>query len=229
MWYVPPHITQRTGSKCQFSLCWATIGAWLHRAATGGTASLTPEEFAKAAGGGTGGKNQTTGCDKGLERDLLRGLDNLGVRSKILKVSRARALEILSVERRNIFAVSVDYDAWPKAKDCMNGTAGPDVNHMVGIIGGAKPQIENPLCTDYQEVSLPAVLAAAGKYASNNGRQSIWLVRVARPIPASLPADQKRIAELEGQLANAFDAMAEIASLNSEADDILAQFRRETR
>ena len=35
MFYLPPPVTQRTGSRCQFSPCWAAVGPWLAAAATG--------------------------------------------------------------------------------------------------------------------------------------------------------------------------------------------------
>lgn len=212
MWYLPPHVTQRTGSKCQFSNCWCALGSWLHRAATGGLASVTPEEFRIVAGGGSGRKNPLTGCISGTEQDIVKGLTKLGVKAEIVKLPPQAALARMSTERRAVWGIATDYDAWPEAKDCMNGVAGPDVNHAVGFIGGTPTNVMNPLCGDYQQLKPARVLAAAQKYATNNGRSTIWMIRVARPLPVGLPADQARIDELETQLQEAEDLITTAAT-----------------
>lgn len=224
-WYTPPHFTQRTGTKCQFSNCWATVGAWLHNAATGGTAKLTPEEFRAQAGGGSG-RETIPGCNAGNETDMIKGLDKLGVKANLLKVTASQARDILSQERRAVFGIAVDYDAWPADKDCMNGTAGPDVNHMVGIIGGPTLKVMNPLCSDYQTVKIADVLAAANKLAVQTGRDAIYLARVVRPIPATVTDDKKRIAELEAQVADRDDAIAEALKLNEQITTLLVPFMK---
>jgi len=226
-WFLPRHVTQRTGTPCQFSNCWAAIGAWCHHAATGGTASVTPEEFKAAAGGGSGGKNKVTGCSKGLETDIIAGLRKLGIdQAKLVRgVSVADAKKIFSQERRAVYAVATDYDVWPVAKDCMNGTAGPDVNHMVGVIcGGTMLTIENPLCTDYQQVGIDKVLAAANKYAKQNGRSGLTLIRVPRPIPVTAVGDKRRIVELEAELQNAREDLIEVNSILATATAITAPY-----
>lgn len=200
MYRVPRHVTQRTGSACQFSLCWAAVGAWLADAASGGTVVLTPEEFAKKAGGGSGRPNATTGCKTGFERDLQKGLTNLGLDADLFTIPYADFADRMTPERRAVFAVAVDYELWPPDKDCMNGTAGPDVDHMVGIIPGREKvqvRVMNPLCTDYQDVSLAAISTAARKFGRDRGREGVVVVRVMRPKVTSLPADKARIAELE--------------------------------
>jgi hypothetical protein len=224
--YVPKHVTQRTGSTCQFSNCWAAVGAWLHGAATAGLAAITPEAFRIQAGGGSGRPNPTTGCHSGFETDMVEGLAHLGVHARILKVGFEQAKAILSQERRAIFGIAVDYDAWPKGADCMNGVAGPDVNHMVGIIGGRPITVMNPLCLDYQAVGLLAVLRAAQKYSTQSGRDGIWLTRVLRPVPVTAPPDEARIAELEAQVADRDDAIAEASDLLARARQGLEPFTR---
>jgi hypothetical protein len=225
-WYTPPHVTQRTGSKCQFSNCWCAVGAWLHRGATGGTASVTPEEFRVAAGGGSGRPNATTGCNSGFEIDMIKGLDKLGVRGVLLKVTPAIALKLLTTDRRAIFGIAVDYDAWPAEKDCMNGVAGPDVNHMVGFIGG-KPlkMVMNPLCTDYQAVSALAVLKAAEKFSKQAGRTTVWITRVARPIPVGLPEAEAQIADLISQVNDRDDAIKQALDLINQAEAALEPYK----
>lgn len=209
---VPEHVTQRTGSPCQFSLCWGAIGAWLAGAATGDTVKVTPEEFAKKAGGGSGRPNPVTGCKTGFERDLQKGLSNLGIDSDLFSIPPADFVDRMSVERRAVFAVAVDYELWPPDQDCMNGTAGPDVDHMVGIIPGVgekgRVRVENPLCSDYQWVSLAAVSTAARKFARDRGRAGIVVVRVQRPALTTLPADKARIAALEDLVERQADYIA---------------------
>ena len=198
---VPGFVTQRTGSPCQFSLCWAAVGAWLARAATNDTVKLTPEEFARKAGGGSGRPNATTGCKTGFERDLQKGLTNLGIDSDLMTIPYPDLVDRMSHERRAVFAVAVDYELWPPDQDCMNGTAGPDVDHMVGIIPGTDGKgrvlTENPLCGDYQRVSLAAISTAARKFGRDRGRPGVVVVRVLRPRLTGLPADKARIADLE--------------------------------
>lgn len=209
---IPEFVTQRTGSPCQFSLCWGAIGAWLARAATGDAVRLTPEEFAKKAGGGSGRPNPATGCRTGFERDLQKGLSNIGIDSDLFSIPFSDFSDRMTPERRAVFAVAVDYELWPPDQDCMNGTAGPDVDHMVGIIPGigekARVQVENPLCSDYQRVSLAAISTAARKFARDRGRSGIVVVRVQRPAPTSLPADKARIASLEDLVERQADYIA---------------------
>lgn len=209
---IPGFVTQRTGSACQFSLCWAAIGAWLARAATNDTVQLTPEEFARKAGGGSGRPNPTTGCKTGFERDLQKGLTNLGIDSDLFTIPFADFTDRMKPERRAVFAVAVDYELWPPDQDCMNGTVGPAVDHMVGIIPGVdgkgRVQTENPLCTDYQRVSLGAISTAARKFGRDRGRSGVMVVRVLRPMPSSLPTDKERIARLEDLVERQADYIA---------------------
>lgn len=215
-WYIPPHITQRTGDRCQFSNCWAATGAWMHRAATGGTAKVSPEDFKKAAGGGSGNPNPVTRCGTGNESDLVRGLGRLGVRGALLRVSWAQARDILSAPRRAVYGIAVDYDAWPAAKDCMNGTAGPDVNHMVGIITGETPMVMNPLCTDYQDVDVEVIVNAAQKLSRQNGREGIYLTRVLRPVPENTEECERKVADLEAVVDEQREILAQVLTLANE-------------
>lgn len=221
---VPPFVTQRTGSACQFSLCWAAIGAWLAGAATGGTVSLSPEDFARKAGGGSGRPNATTGCRTGFERDLQKGLANLGIDSSLLTVPYRDFAERMKVERRAVFAVAVDYELWPPEQDCMNGVVGPDVDHMVGIIPGigdhAAVQVENPLCDGYQRVSLAALGTAARRFGRARGRNGVMLVRVQRPKATSLTADRARIADLEDLVERQADYIAAASALFSDGIEL---------
>jgi hypothetical protein len=198
--YVPDHVTQRTGSPCQFSLCWGAVGAWLAGGATGGTVKLTPEEFARRAGGGSGAPNPATGCKTGFESDLMRGLNILGIDNDDITIPFPVLRQRLKNPRRAIFGVAVDYELWPVDKDCMNGTA-DDVNHMVGLIPGIDPKgrirVMNPLCTDYQLVHIEDVQRAAAAFSRKRRRKGILVIRVDRPKEQGLPADKERIADLE--------------------------------
>jgi hypothetical protein len=198
--HVPDHVTQRTGSQCQFSLCWGAVGAWEAAAASGSTVKVTPEEFARKAGGGSGAPNPATGCKTGFERDLQRGLNNLGLDNDLFMIPFADFRDRMSRPRREVFAVAVDYEKWPAEKDCMNGSA-VDVNHMVGYICGVddkgRIRVMNPLCDDYQLVRLSELQVAASSFARARSREGILVSRVARPKIAGLPADKARIADLE--------------------------------
>ena len=223
--YVTPEfVTQRTGSACQFSLCWAAVGAWMAGAASGNTVKITPEEFAKKAGGGSGRPNAVTGCKTGFERDLQRGLSNLGIDSAMLTIPYRDLVARMSVERRAVFALAVDYELWPPEQDCMNGTAGPDVDHMVGIIPGVGEkggvQVENPLCTDYQRVNLMAISTAARKFGRDRGRSGVVVVRVQRPKLQGLPADKERILELEDLVERQADWIAAASALFTEGIEL---------
>jgi len=225
-WYRPPHVTQRTGTACSFSNCWATVGAWLARAATNGGSSPTPEEFKRLAGGGSG-RPAPDGCGTGFEVDVVKGLRILGIDSRIIKVMPKDVMKIMSVERRAVFGLAVDYSLWPVEKDCMNGIAGADVNHMVGFIGGTPfDDVMNPLCSAYQAVAASKVTEAATQFATEHGRDTIWLIRVARPIPASSTGDKARILELEGMVAERDDAIAEAQAFATRLGEILAPFKK---
>lgn len=219
MYVIPEFVTQRTGSPCQFSLCWAAIGAWLARAASGNTVKVTPEEFARKAGGGSGRPNATTGCKTGFETDLRKGLSNLGIDSDLFTIPYRDFADRMKVERRAVFAVAVDYELWPPEQDCMNGTAGPDVDHMVGIIPGVGEkggvQVENPLCADYQRVNLMAISTAARKFGRDRGRPGVIVVRVQRPKVFG-SGDKVRIAELEDLVERQSDHIAAASALFTE-------------
>ena len=196
-WYKPRHVTQRdpTDPK-QFSHCWAAVGAWGVDGATNGASRITAKEFARAAGGGSGRK-----AGSGTQEDILKGLDHYGVKARILRLRVADLQEILSAERRGIFAIPTDYDIWPAGKDCMRGEAGPDVNHEVGVIGGATLGIMNPLCDDYQSIPLATLMQAAAKYARQQGHSGIIeVVRVLRQEPPENDAAKKLIAQQRDKL-----------------------------
>lgn len=211
--YLPPHVTQRTGSPCQFSNCWAAVGAWQARGASGGTVKVTPEEFRQRAGGGSGRPNPATGCKTGFETDLVKGLGVLGLNVSRLDLAFSDLRARVEDPRRALFAVAVDYSEWPQALDCMRGEAGPDVNHMVGIVPGMKANkvtVMNPLCADYQEIALPALATAAIRFAREHGRDYIRLVRVLRPIPADLDGLRRENADLRERNAELRDHIAAV-------------------
>lgn len=196
--HIPDHVTQRDGSPCQLANCWAAVGAWLHNGATGGTAKVTPTEFRRQAGGGSGKANKP-GCPSGFEGDILAGLDALGVKATLIKLSRADARALLTTPSRALYGISTDYDAVPDLKDCAIGDF--DGNHAVGWIPGtSSPQkpLMNPLCPDYTSLSLNVVLDAAQKFSRDHGRgDQVWLTRVRRPQPARQPQDPQHAALVE--------------------------------
>jgi hypothetical protein len=197
-YYIPPHITQRDGCPCQFANCWAAGGAWLHRGATEGIAAVSPSEFRRLAGGGSGRANKP-GCPSGFEQDVVDGLDALGVKSSIVKVSKADARRLLSTPSRALYGIATDFDTWPDRKDCARGDF--DGNHFIGYVPGlpspSKP-VMNPLCGDYQSVALNVVMESAAKFSRDHGRGGqIWMVRVRRPQPPRPSPDPDQSAVIE--------------------------------
>lgn len=201
-WYRPQHVTQRTDHPCWSSLCWDAVGAWLVDGATLGAVQLAPGRFAELAGGGSG-KRIGCGLRAGTERDLVAGVRALGLAARIVDVSRAQARRLLSTRRPQLYAIATDYELWPADGDCMVGDPGPDTNHAIGWDPGTARAVMNPLCRAYQAVDLADVLRAASAYQRQQGRDGIRLVSVIRPVPESLPADLRRIASLERELAEA--------------------------
>lgn len=224
-WYEPKPVIQLDGSKCQGANCWAASGAWQLSAATGGAAVITPTVFRQRAGGGSGKANDA-GCPSGFEVDLVAGLDKMGVRSSIIRVTEARARRILSTERAAAFAVATDYEVWPE--DQKAAAPGFDGNHMVGVIPGLgaakRVQVMNPLASAYQRIDLEVLLDAAVKFSKEHARGGlIWLVRIYRPevVPDGASDDRKALAlarrtieELRDDLDDAHDrAAADVALL----------------
>lgn len=199
--YQPRHVSQRDpADPRQFSHCWAACGAWLLDGATDGASRVDAQTFARMAGGGSG---RITGS--GTQEDIVQGLNRYGVHSDIIDIPAASMTTILSTPRRAIFAIATAYEAWPPALDCMNGTAGPDVNHEVGAIPGVDAagmlQVMNPLCEEYQSVPLADVIHAAQKYAREQGHsRTLQVVRVFRQKPAGAVSDRARIADMQDQL-----------------------------
>lgn len=211
--YLPPHIDQRTGSACQFSNCWCAVGAWQARGASGGTVRVTPEEFRQKAGGGSGRPNPATGCKTGFEVDIIKGLGSLGLDSRRMDIAYSDLRDRVEKPRRALFAIAVDYSEWPQNLDCMHGIAGPDVNHMVGLVPGitnGKVTVMNPLCKDYQEIALPALANAAIRFAREHGRDYLRLVRVVRPIPADTDGLRLELARLKEEVAERDDYIAAV-------------------
>lgn len=212
--YLPPHVTQRTDEPGWNHRCWAAVGAWEALAASGGTVKVTPEEFARKVGGGSGRKPGS-----GTERDIAAGLGSLGLDAQIITVRFGDISDRVATERRAVFAVATDYSEWPVALDCMGGTAGPDVNHMVGLVPGVKEgkvRVMNPLCKEYQWVPVRDVERAAAAYNRAQGRPGIRLVRVVRPVPAVLDDLRKRIVELTEERDALRDYVAEVRRLGQD-------------
>lgn len=223
--FVPAHVTQRDGSPCQWSNCWAAVGAWLHNGATGGAASVTPSEFRRQAGGGSG-SGGSPGCRSGFEGDIVAGLDALGVKASIVKVTVPDARRLLTTPSRALYGLATDYDAVPALRDCQAGDF--DGNHAVGWVPGvSSPQkpLMNPLCRDYSGLSLNVLLDAAVLFGKAHGRGSqVWLVRVRRPEPAAPSPDptqqalvdalRQQVADRDEWIARARALVADLAALS---------------
>lgn len=217
-WFVPKPVTQRDASDpLQFSHCWGAVGAWLLAAATDGAARVTAKDFAKQAGGGSGRK---TGS--GTHEDIVNGLHHYGVKASLVRLLATDAAEILGKERRAVWAVATDYDAWPTPKDCMNGVVGPDVDHEVGWIGGDPGRAMNPLCVgDYQSIKLATLTTAAFKKARQDGHSRyIEVVRVFRQRPTTNIADRALIADQQDQLDQWAEYQASVKALAGQLLDL---------
>lgn len=219
VWYRPDHVTQRTDDPCALSNCADAAGRWLGLAATGGAMALEPGRVRQLAGGGSGRRNPN-GCRSMTEDDIVTALRRSGLRVSIVNASRARALRLLSEVRPAAFAFAVSYDRWPEARDCMGTTAGPDTEHMIAWDPGTEKPVMNPLCHAYQSVPAAVAVDAALAYAAEQGRPGrIRMVRVMRPpVIAAGPtrALLERIAELERELDERDQALAEVARLSLE-------------
>lgn len=213
-WYVPEHVPQMDGSPCQVANCWAAAGSWLAAAATGGTVRISPTDFRKRAGGGSGNKGPS-GCASGFEEDVAAGLRALGIQCSLLKLPIADARRLIEKDRRGVYSIAVDYEVFGPGVKCQDSFEG---NHMLGIIGGRPTRSMDPLCPDYKPLGVTVLLDAAGKFSRDHHRGlTIWLVKVQRPIPQGLPADQKlieiqraRIEALEDGISSAIEGLRDV-------------------
>lgn len=166
MRYTPDHLTQADGSPCQWTNCWATVGAWLSDGASGGKKKPTPPEFRRLA--------RVTSCRPGGLGDIERGLRAQGLwgRCKYREdVPRAEVKRLLLGNTRKLVAFETDFEKWPEEDICQ-----PDFNdredayHAVGVICSTQKmhpgevRVEDPLCHRYHWVDVDAVLRAARIY-----------------------------------------------------------------
>ena len=166
--YVPEFVTQRDGSPCWTTQCWAAVGAWLTDGASRGRKSPTPTQFRIRAGKGGA-------CQPGGMADWIRGLMAFEVwaRGKARYDVPSEEVRRLLLQRSGkLMALETDFEDWPESSVCQ-----PDFNdrenayHGIGVICGegtgankGKVRVMQPLCMGYRWVLVSEVMQAANTY-----------------------------------------------------------------
>lgn len=188
MAYIPKHISQVDGSTCQWTNCWATIGAWAARGASRNAVKGTPAKFRKWA--------RRPDCQTGGLGDIARGLGRKGLWGKRVtsggkRVRNARYLDdhtkakmrtLFSVEPKGggkLYVAESDFNVWPVKERC-SATFGnlPNAYHMIGIVPGegkgrnkGKVRVEDPLCHRYNWINVDRVIRAIITYNNEHGEK----------------------------------------------------------
>jgi hypothetical protein len=174
--YVAKHVTQADGSRCQWTNCWAAVGAYLVRSGTRGRKKPTPMQFRKAAGA-------MKGCRTGGLGDLIVGCQKYGVKVTLLTdVTRANARRrLLKADSTKVYAFATDFDAWPVAYRCQ---ANFDGYHMVAAVPWKpSPRMSDPLCKKLKKVPVKVVLNAAIEYNNEHGQKRNTIDMVVVTVP----------------------------------------------
>jgi hypothetical protein len=177
-YYVPAHIAQGDGSPCQWTNCWAAVGAWLARGATGGAKMPTPSRIRQLARAG--------GCRTGGLADVQLALQRLGITCHYrMDLDRYETRDILD-RPGTLSQLSVAYDALPRRERCQAGEV--DFYHAMGVVGGSLVRgqgwrVMDPLCRAIQRIEHDALFDAALAYGREHGDgQTIDLLTVQVPV-----------------------------------------------
>ena len=160
--FVPEHVAQGDGTRCQWTNCWAAVGAWLAAGSSGGARTPSPTFFRYRAA--KAGEDCTTG---GLG-DIVRGLTNMGLWDRAKYRFDVPVAEVRDVLRRRngaLVALETDFGCYPDKDSCQPGFAG---YHGIGVVCGVgtgrhKGEVRtmDPLCRDYRWVDIDGVIAAS--------------------------------------------------------------------
>ena len=186
--YLPEHVTQEDGSICQWTNCWAAVGAWAVRGLTKGVRSPMPTWFRRKA--------KAQGCRAGSLGDIVRGLMNMG----LWKYRQARYIEDMTQERLRrrlktrtgvLVLLETDFEVWPDGKSCQPGfTDRDDAYHMVGAVCGADKQgrvmTMDPLCKRYRWTKIEDVIRAAVRYNDEHAHEKRGTVDVVLVFPPKI-------------------------------------------
>jgi len=167
MGYVPGHVTQLDGSECQWSNCWAAVGAWLCKGATRNDVDLTPPQFRKKA--------QVPECLPAGLGNIERGMRRAGAWGRncrsLIDVPKADVRKRLLTRSGRLVALETDFEDWPRP------TAG-DFYHMIGVVCGegtkenrGKVRVMDPLENRIKWVGIDAVMQAANRYNNQHGEE----------------------------------------------------------
>lgn len=170
--YVPAHVPQMDGSKCETTNCWAAVGAWGVDGLTGGDRTPKPTWFRFKA--------KAQDCRPGGLGDIIRGLANMGLwRSKtaryVVDMTPARLRRRLRTRTGALVCVETDFEVWPEYKNCQPGFDG---YHMVGVICGRddedRVRVMDPLCKEqgYRWVKVEAIVRAAVQYNNEHAGEA---------------------------------------------------------
>ena len=166
--YVPRHVTQADGSRCQWTNCWAATGAWLVDGGTLGKHKPTPMEFRAAA-------RALKGCRPGGYGDLIAGLAHFGVKAILLDdISIPAAKKRLRNDNgRKLYAMASDWSRWPDVDKCRGDYDG---YHMAGLVPGKKVvkgkaeiRTNDPLCNRMRWVRMSGIVRAGEEYNREHG------------------------------------------------------------
>jgi hypothetical protein len=163
--YVAPAIPQKDGSACQFTNCWAAVGAYLVKSGTRGRKDPTPMQFRAAAGA-------LAGCRTGGLGDLLTGCQRMGVRATLLlDVPKATArTRFLAQSSTKVYAIATDFEVY----------------HMVAVVPWrerGQTKAMDPLCNRLNLVDVDAVLRAAIEYEDDHGQRHGTIDMVVVSVP----------------------------------------------
>lgn len=166
--YLPAMVTQRDGSPCWTTQCWAAVGAWMTDGASHGRQTPTPTMFRIRAGKGGA-------CYTGGLADWVRGLMAYGVWGRCkarYDVPSDEVRRLLLRRSGSLVALETDFEDWPESSVCQ-----PDFNdranayHGIGVVCGegtgphrGEVRVMQPLCTTYRWVAIEEVMQAANTY-----------------------------------------------------------------
>ena len=172
MAYTPEHYTQRDGSACWNSNCWATTGAWLADALSLGKTKLTPTQFRRKAA--------VPSCKPAGLGNIIHGLMKLHLwRASYCRsrdnVPKDKVRALLKKNTGKLVLLEVDFEDWPTSQ------AG-EFYHSIGVICGegdgvnsGQVEVMEPLEKRYKWIDIGEVMEAANRYNNKHGEPKATL------------------------------------------------------
>lgn len=107
--FIPHHVRQEDGSQCQWSNCWAAVGAWILSGVSRAQIDDTPTQFRASVPTG-----MTPPCRGGTLDDIVSGLNANGKPSNQGLHTRVELKSALaSADSTKLFAMPTDFASWP--------------------------------------------------------------------------------------------------------------------